>query len=370
MSLLKTLSGDFRRLFLNDTPFLDVRAPVEYAKGTFPTAANFPLLNTQEREQVGLCYKNHGQDEAVKLGYQLISGETKDRRISQWCDFVRSHPSAQLYCWRGGMRSNLTQHALRDAGFDVPLVSGGYKALRRELITVLDETAVTAKLIIIAGKTGTHKTGLIRQLATGVDLEGLAHHRGSSFGRRPKQPPCQVDFENSLAIDVLKRRDLHVASPLFFEDESHMVGPVTVPLSLWQAMTQSERVVIEMPMAYRVARILEDYVVGMAAEYLALDPDNGFDHYRQYLLASLSRIQKRLGGLRYQRLNTMLSAAIDQQERSGDVDEFEPCIVQLLEHYYDPMYDYQMQKMQSQVVFTGDFDEVLHWAQEKVTSCL
>ena len=59
---------------------------------------------------------------------------------------------------------------------------------------------------MISGLTGTGKTEVIAQLSNGLDLEGHANHRGSSFGQRVSGQPTQIDFENRLAIDVLKKR--------------------------------------------------------------------------------------------------------------------------------------------------------------------
>ena len=351
----------FKRLFLNNTPFLDVRAPIEFDKGTFPTATNYPVLNTLERQQVGTCYKNEGQGAAIKLGYELISGDLKEQRINGWCDYLAKNPDAHLYCWRGGMRSNLTQQAIKEAGYDITLIPGGYKALRRVLINEIDETSLNTPIIVIGGKTGSAKTSLINELPTGVDLEGLAHHRGSSFGRRVKEPPCQVNFENALAIDLLKRRDRYPNSPIFLEDESRNVGPVSMPLNFWQAMTKSAWVIVDMPIEFRVKHIVQEYVLDMLAEHQQADTENGFENYRQYLLASLSRIKKRLGGERYCLLESMLNSAINEQERSACVSAFEACITLLLERYYDPMYEYQLAKKQSRVIFRGDYDEVHHW---------
>ena len=199
------LEQDFRQLFLDDTVFLDVRAEVEFAKGAFPSAINLPILNTKERELVGTCYKQQGQEQAIALGHQLVCGDVKQQRIAAWCEVLEANPQAQLFCWRGGMRSNLTQQWMKEAGVSIPLIPGGYKALRHVLLNELS-AAGKAPMVIIGGKTGAAKTPLINDCATGVDLEGIAHHRGSSFGRRVIEPPCQASFENKLAIDVLKKR--------------------------------------------------------------------------------------------------------------------------------------------------------------------
>ncbi|XOT95749.1 tRNA 2-selenouridine(34) synthase MnmH, partial [Alcaligenes pakistanensis] len=65
----------YRDLFLNDVPLMDVRAPIEFSKGAFPGALNLPLMNDEERHQVGICYKQHGQDAAIALGNKLVSGQ-------------------------------------------------------------------------------------------------------------------------------------------------------------------------------------------------------------------------------------------------------------------------------------------------------
>ena len=98
-------TADYRALFLEDVPLMDTRAPVEFARGAFPTAANLPIMTGEERHQVGICYKEHGQAAAIELGHRLVSGDTRDARIAGWCDFARQHPDGYLYCFRGGLRS-------------------------------------------------------------------------------------------------------------------------------------------------------------------------------------------------------------------------------------------------------------------------
>ena len=61
-------TSDYLSLFLNDVPLMDVRAPIEFSKGSFPNAINAPLMNDEERHRVGICYKEKGQDKAIELG--------------------------------------------------------------------------------------------------------------------------------------------------------------------------------------------------------------------------------------------------------------------------------------------------------------
>ncbi len=356
--------SSFRDLLCNDTPFLDVRAEVEFASGTLPGSVNVPILNDDERHRVGTCYKQEGQAQAISFGHQLVSGDIKQQRIDNWCQFARQHQQAHLYCWRGGMRSNLTQQWMKEAGVDIPLIPGGYKALRRVLIDEIEAAAASA-MIIIGGKTGTAKTPLINALSTGIDLEGFAHHRGSSFGRRVEEPPSQSNFENRMAIDIVKKRDLANKQPLFFEDESRMVGPITLPNKLWLAMCEAPIAVVEMSLEFRIQRVLQEYVIEMEQEHQAVDTLQGYDNYRQHLLASLYRIRKRLGSERYRQLEQVMINALDQQQSSGSVSAHEAWIKTLLVDYYDPMYEYQLQNKQTRIQFTGDYQEVKEWAAEK-----
>ena len=117
--MLAALS-DYRHLFLNGVPMMDVRAPVEFAQGAFPGVVNRPLMDDGERQQVGTCYKHKGQDAAIALGHQLVSGATKQARIAAWAQFAQDHPGGVLYCFRGGLRSQIVQQWLH-AELEKPL---------------------------------------------------------------------------------------------------------------------------------------------------------------------------------------------------------------------------------------------------------
>ena len=116
---------DYRHIFLNDVPMMDVRAPVEFGQGAFPGVTNLPLMDDGERQQVGTCYKHKGQEAAIALGHQLVSGATKRQRIEAWAQFARAHPQGVLYCFRGGLRSQIVQQwLLNEVGIDYPRVVG------------------------------------------------------------------------------------------------------------------------------------------------------------------------------------------------------------------------------------------------------
>lgn len=358
---------DFRRIFLQSVPMMDVRAPVEFAKGAFPGVINLPLMTDSERQQVGTCYKHSGQEAAISLGHKLVHGDIKEQRIAAWADFARAHPEGYLYCFRGGLRSQLVQQWLAEAGVEYPRIVGGYKAMRRYLIDTLEERVRSLPLNIVAGLTGTGKTEVIQALDTSLDLEGHAHHRGSSFGRHATPQPNQIDFENALAIEALRVTE-RGASQLVLEDEGRMVGSCTVPLELFRMMQEAPLVWLEDSFDNRVTRILGDYVIDMHAEFAGLHPDDSqqaFDLFAEHLLGGLLRIRKRLGGEKQQVLQGIMEDALVEQRRTGSVEAHREWIGALLTDYYDPMYAYQRSGKDERVVFSGEQAAVVEYLVER-----
>lgn len=361
--------SDFRALFLNDTPLLDVRAPVEFSKGAFPLAVNLPLLDDAERKKVGICHRQHGPDAALALGHRLVSGGLKEERIAAWANFARTHPTGVMYCFRGGLRSQIGQAWLREhAGIDYPRVQGGYKALRGFLLDTLVHAADECEFFILGGMTGSGKTDILTQLDNGVDLEGHANHRGSSFGRRVHDQPVQIDFENRVAIDLLRKR-AQGTSRFIVEDEGGFIGRCSVPLELFRRMRSAPIIWLEDTREARVQRIHRDYVIDLCDGLIALHgPDAGFDLFAQRLHSSLDRIRKRLGSERHRELAHIMDTALAAQRHTGDIDAHRAWINLLLTHYYDPMYVHQRDEKAARVVFSGDRQAVLAFLQERVTA--
>ncbi|GGE51866.1 tRNA 2-selenouridine synthase [Streptosporangium jomthongense] len=356
-------TDNYLSLFLNNTPLLDVRAPVEFTRGSFPGAENAPLMNDEERHRVGICYKEKGQEEAIRLGHQLVSGDVKARRIEAWKRFATRHPEGYLFCFRGGLRSRLTQQWIREAGIDYPLVKGGYKALRRFLLDSLDNLVESSDFRIISGRTGTGKTRVLQQLPNPVDLEKLANHRGSSFGRQVTPQPSQIDFENRLAVAMLKAHHLNIG-PVYLEDESRLVGRCALPEVLKQKMAHAPLLILEQPLDDRICIIRQDYVESMSADYMRRDGEEaGWLNFRDYLLGALDRISKRLGGERHRQLHHLMKEALALQESTGNAEGHNAWIQALLQDYYDPMYDYQLRQKQGQILVRGGPDAVIEWAK-------
>lgn len=341
-------------LFVHDIPLIDVRAPVEFSRGAFPMAENLPLLEDDERAAVGTCYKHQGKQDAIEKGHDLVHGEARDARVSAWVEFADRHPHGALYCFRGGLRSQIAQQWMHEAGTDFPVVAGGYKALRTFLLGALETVPAQCTLTLVGGKTGCGKTDLVGRLERAVDLEAFAYHRGSSFGRHAKPQPSQIDFENRLAIALLKLRHQDIRD-IVLEDESRTIGRAGLPKSLFEKMRRSPIVVIEEPFEARLQRLLEEYVLGMQAEFRAIeDGGDGFEALSSYLLDSLERIQKRLGPARYPGIRTALQRALAWQAESGEVEKHLEWLAGVLNHYYDPMYEDQLRQREDLVCFRGD----------------
>ncbi len=358
-------TADYRELFIGGVPLMDMRAPVEFAKGAFPGAVNFPLMSDTERQAVGTCYKKQGQEAAIALGHQLVAGEVKQQRVQAWSRFAQAHPDGYLYCFRGGLRSQIAQQWLEAAtGIRYPRVVGGYKAMRGYLLGELEAAVAGCRYIVLGGMTGTGKTDVLRQLENSIDLEGHAHHRGSSFGRHAGGQPPQIDFENRLAIDLLKKRAAGW-NAFVLEDEGRYIGNCSLPLSLCQAMPGYPMVWLEDSLENRVERILRDYVVDLLAEFVHFHgQEAGFVRFGEHLRQSLDRIARRLGDARYRQMAGLMDAALEAQRSLGEVALHRRWIERLLVEYYDPMYAYQAQLKRPRIVFSGPHEAVLGFLAE------
>ncbi|MDO7853908.1 tRNA 2-selenouridine(34) synthase MnmH [Hymenobacter convexus] len=292
-------------------PILDVRAPIEFAQGHVPGALNLPLFTDEERARIGTTYKQVSQERAVHLGLEFF-GPKMSQMVKQ-AKKLAPGKEVRLHCWRGGMRSGAVLWLLELAGFKVHLLDKGYKDYRR---AVLASFAEPRQWRVLGGLTGSGKTDVLHALAAAphqqpvLDLEGLAHHKGSAFGSigQPAQP-TQEQFENNLAAAMLH---LPTDAPVWVEDESRQIGRLTIPPTLFEQMRTAPRWVLEVPRAARVAKL--------AAEYGAESP--------ALLAEAIERLHKRLGGLATQQALAAVEA--------GDF----PRMVELVLDYYDKTYTY------------------------------
>jgi tRNA 2-selenouridine synthase len=359
-------TDDFLRLFLTDTPFIDTRAPIEFAKGSFPQAVNLPLMSDAERAEVGTCYKEHGQAEAIKLGHRLVSGDVRQHRIADWVEFAQQNPGGYLYCFRGGLRSQICQQWMCEAGAPYPRISGGYKAMRRFLIDTLAAICESSELLIVAGQTGCGKTEIMRGVPGTVDLEELAHHRGSAFGKRAGSQPSQINFENALAVALLREYHQRAGYPILLEDESHLIGCCALPSALECAMKAAPMVMVEVDLDARVEHTFTNYILHKLSEWRdAVGQELGFASFADDLRQSLNNIRKRLGNERHGQLVVLLEQALAEHLR-GDGSLHRAWIRPLLEEYYDPMYNFQLEKKTDRIIFRGNDVQVRDYLMQQV----
>jgi len=292
-------------------PLLDVRAPIEFAQGHVPGALNLPLFTDDERARIGTAYKQVSQERAVHLGLEYFG--PKMSAMVKAAQKLAPGKEVRLHCWRGGMRSGAVQWLLELAGFKVHLLDHGYKEYRR---AVLASFAAPRQWRVLAGLTGSGKTDVLRALAAAphhqpvLDLEGLAHHKGSAFGAIGQPPqPTQEQFENNLAAALAH---LPADAPVWVEDESRQIGRLTIPTPMFEQLCIAPRWVLDVPRAARIAKL--------AAEYGAEDPVE--------LAAAITRLSKRLGGLATQQ--ALEAIATGNFER----------MVELVLDYYDKTYSY------------------------------
>jgi len=292
-------------------PILDVRSPAEFAQGHIPGALNLPLFSDAERAAVGTAYKHQGRRQAVQLGLmavgpRLAAMATELQRLAVDGDL-------RIHCWRGGLRSRSVAWLASLQQLPVTLLAGGYKAYRRWALARVSEPW---PLLVLGGRTGTGKTELLLELERRgravVDLEGLANHRGSSFGGLGLgEQPSTEHFENRLA---LRLEQLRGQGPIWVEAESAQVGRCRIPAPFWQRMRAAPVVEIERPLETRVSQLVEVY--GCQGQ--------------QPLRLATERIARRLGPQR----TAAALAAIDCGDWAG-------ACRQMLD-YYDRCYDHDL----------------------------
>jgi len=360
--------SNFRELFLGNRPMIDTRAPGEFSKGAFPSATNLPLMTDRERQKVGTCYKKDGREAAIALGRTLVNGAIREERIHSWCAFAQQHPEGAIYCYRGGLRSHTAQDWMRDAGVDYPLIEGGYKAMRQFLLHELEDLCKRLDAVLISGKTGSGKTRVIEALSRAVDLEGIAKHRGSTFGQLLDPQPSQVDFENTLTITLMKL--LSNGQPnIFLEDESRLIGRSFIPPTLQVVMRAAPYIIVEESLEERVDVVIDDYIHDLGRRFAQRHGDKlGPTTHRDKLLADLAKIRKRLGGQRHAEIAALMNEAFEEQWATGDLAKHRQWIARLLLGYYDPMYEYQLGKRAGELLFRGSRAEATAFATELSTS--
>ncbi|MFZ5597814.1 MAG: tRNA 2-selenouridine(34) synthase MnmH [Bacillota bacterium] len=297
---------------------VDVRSEGEFEEGTIPGAVNVQLFNNEERAVVGTEYRTKSPHSARQIGLDIVSPKLPDiiREIEK---AAAPGKKVALFCWRGGMRSQSVAYVLDLMGFDVLRISGGYKAYRRHVVSYFS-SGLTQKAVVIHGLTGVGKTIILDILSKAglpvLDLEGIALHRGSVFGKVGLGPsPSQKNFEAQIfmALKKAEKRGLFIV-----ECESRRLGRLLVPESVMNAMKTGYNILVYAPLEIRVRRLVEEYTRGGNPEDSILQ-----------LKGAVNVLVKYLGNKKANMLNELI-----------DKGRLETVAEILLKEYYDPLYKY------------------------------
>ncbi|MBE2241642.1 MAG: tRNA 2-selenouridine(34) synthase MnmH [Burkholderiaceae bacterium] len=301
------------REFASYALVIDARSPHEFAQDHVPGAVNLPVVDDAEFAEVGIRHKTD-QHSAYLVGVAYSLRNIADQ-IKPLISRYTPQDRFLVYCFRGGKRSRLWADNLRTIGFEVDVLSGGWKSYRRWVREGLDTLSRSFSYRVLCGPTGSGKTRLLHELRRQgqqvLELEELAHHRGSLLGDLPDDPqPTQKLFDSALLAEM---RKLDPGRVVWVEAESKKIGNLQLPESLHEAMHGSPVVNIDAPMAERVKLWREDY------PHFALDP--------QGMVRKLEPLKPLVGK---ETLSHWMALAAD-----GRVDElFESVMVQ----HYDPCY--------------------------------
>jgi tRNA 2-selenouridine synthase len=313
-------------------PVIDVRSDGEYKHAHIPGAFSLPLFVDEERKIVGTIYKQQSREQAIKKGLEYFGPKMKDMVV--FVEKILAKQTAEkkqvlVHCWRGGMRSAAVAWLLDIYGFKVYTLVGGYKNYRNWVLTQFEKSW---KINILGGFTGSGKTILLHELQNHneavIDLEGIAGHRGSAFGRigLPEQTSVEM-FENKLAMALVKIEKSHPEKYIWLEDESQRIGSVSIPTMLWTTMRKSQVYFLDIPFENRLNYLVETYG--------KLD--------KHELSEATKRIQKKLGGLETKTALQFL-----------EEDDLLGCFEILLK-YYDKLY---FKSLQSRALYQKDKIEI------------
>lgn len=328
---------------LSNVSNIDLRSENEFKKGSIPQSVNIPILNNDQFKKVGIEYKKNGSDAAIALGHSLVKGSLKENLIHHWTEHLKKNPECLLYCFRGGMRSEIAVKWLNDCGVKVNRLKGGYKNFRNWVISQhLDIENYIKDWIIIGGLTGSGKTDFLRSFKESIDLERIANHRGSAFGVRDGGQPTQSNFENILTLDYLN----HKYEKLILEDESRTIGRAGLPGFWYQKMQSSKLVILEVDDDKRAENIYYEYV------YDELNNGVNEDNLLEKYLGSLNNIKRRLGNVVYNNIKDLMKSAFHQNEK----EIHKEWILTLLTSYYDKMYSYKLDMRKDFIVHKGEIE--------------
>lgn len=304
-----------------DIPIIDVRTPAEYTQGHIPPAFNVPLFSDEERKMVGTSYKLSGQKDAIIMGLEFAGPKMKG--IALQASGIAKNKQLLTHCWRGGMRSASMAWLFNTVGLKTQVLEGGYKSFRRHVLSFIDDSF---PFIVIGGLTGSGKTDVLHALEKIgeqiIDLEKLAHHKGSAFGSLGEESQCSNEqFENDI-FWCLRRLDK--ARTIWIEDESRSIGKNILPNGIYRNIRSAPVIFLDLSLPDRIERLVRDYAV----------------FPKEDLIESVLKISPRLGD--------QASKWAIEAIKEGDFSR----TAELALNYYDKTYRYGLEKRDKNMVFS------------------
>ena len=322
---------------------IDLRSEREYERGSIPNSVNIPILQNQEFEKIGKTYKAKGQDAAINLGLELISGQIKDKRISEWINHININQGCSIFCSRGGLRSKIAKEWLLEKNIKVDRIPGGYKRVRKNILEYYsDNECYKKKWFILGGLTGSGKTILLNNFKQSIDIEAIANHRGSAFGMTNTEQPSCANFENRLAFQKINSS----YSYILLEDESKKIGRATLPKDWYNKMQTSGLIVMDIAIEERISNIVTEYII------VPLKQINEPYLLRDHYLTALQKIRRRLGDELFNKIHLLIVDAFDE----NSLAKHELWVHALLNNYYDPMYNHKLNLREEYIIYRGNFD--------------
>lgn len=308
-------------LAMPDACFFDLRSPKEFADGSIPGAENVPIFDNAERAEIGTIYKQINEETAKARGLEIASAKLPS--IIQKIKATAGKRNVILYCWRGGMRSQSIATILHLMGIPVYQLNDGYKAYRQYVLQRLLNYKIQPCLVVLHGLTGVGKTTLLSELARRglavLDLEGLANHRGSVFGKIGKGRVVTAKNFDATLLEVLDAYQQE--ENIIVEAESKRIGNIYLPECIMQSMQQGKHILLSASLQTRVQRILEEYLYKETETCIQDD-----------ISQALDMLESRLGKVKTAQLKEMLHQK-----------NYHTFVEILLLEYYDPLYNYSVQ---------------------------
>lgn len=325
---------------LDNIILVDVRSEGEYKNAHIPGAISIPILNDDERCEVGTLYDRVSYDLAKIKAVEYASKKLPEL-YKKYLELEKTCDEIVIYCDRGGYRSTVLERTFRALGMHISKLSGGYKAYRHYVMEKLDEYLERISVLTLYGLTGTHKTYIIRRLEEDgikvLDLEKYANHRGSIFGSVGLKEKVSQKMFDSYIYEAIKD-DLDAT--YITEGESRRIGDIVLHEKLYKKMLDSDKILIEASLEERAKNICEDY----------LPSEN-----KEEIIKTFEEFKKFISKERYEKYIDMLMEG-----------EYLELIKDMMNSYYDPKYSFK--KYDYIKVFTdASYDDIKEFVKKYLT---